>query len=50
MRATQIGVIARGDGCAGLNEAGIAGSVKKVYDWIKKIVEKEMKKKNYCPK
>ena len=48
VRATQIGVVSRGLGCAGFNNPGIFGSVKKIYSWIKKVVEKEMKPKNFC--
>lgn len=48
VRATQIGVVSRGLGCAGFNNPGIFGSVKKILPWIKKVVEKEMKPKNYC--
>ena len=49
-RATQIGVVSRGRGCAKFNSPAIFGSVKKVYKWIKEVVESEMEEKNYCPK
>ena len=49
MRATQIGVVSRGRGCAKFNSPAIFGSVRKVYKWIKDTVEEEMEKKNYCP-
>ena len=48
IRATQIGVVSRGLGCAGFNNPGIFGSVKKIYPWIKKVIEKEMKPKDFC--
>jgi len=49
VRATQIGTVSRGHGCAGFNHPAVFGSVKKSYDWIKEVVEKEMKGE-YCPK
>ena len=48
VRATQIGVVSRGLGCAGFNNPGIFGSVKKILPWIQKVVKKEMKPKNFC--
>ena len=50
MRATQIGVVSRGRGCAKFNSPAIFGSVKRAYGWIKEVVEKEMGGKGYCPK
>jgi len=50
VRATQIGVVSRGRGCAKFNSPAIFGSVKSVYNWIKKTVEKNMDEKNFCPK
>jgi len=50
VRATQIGTVSRGDGCADFNAPAIFGSVKKALSWIKEVVEKEMKGKGYCPK
>jgi len=49
VRATQIGVVSRGRGCAKFNSPAIFGSVRKVYKWIKDTVEEEMEEKNYCP-
>ena len=49
VRATQIGVVSRGRGCAKFNSPAIFGSVRKVYKWIKEIVEKEMEFKIFCP-
>jgi len=50
MRATQIGTVSRGHGCAGFNSPAVFGSVKMSFDWIKEVVEKEMKKEEFCPK
>ena len=50
MKATQIGVLSRGEGCAKFNAPSIMGSVKMSIDWIKKIVQREMEGKGYCPK
>ena len=49
MRATQIGVVSRGKGCAGFNDPAIFGSVQKVYKWIRKTVKKHRTDKNLCP-
>ena len=49
-RAWQIGTVSRGAGCAGFNSPAVFGSVKMSFDWIKKVVEKEMKKKEFCSK
>jgi len=50
MRATQIATVSRGAGCAFFNAPGLFPSVKKSFNWIKEVVEKEMKKEDYCPK
>ena len=50
MRATQIGVVSRGLGCAGFNMPAIFASVKMVFPWIKNIVEEEMKEIPFCLK
>ena len=50
VRATQIGTVSRGNGCAYFNAPGIFGSVKKARSWIKETIEKEMGGKGYCPK
>ena len=49
-RATQIGVVSRGAGCAGFNSPAIFGSVKMSFDWIKQVVKKEMSEGGFCPK
>ena len=46
VRATQIGVVSRGHGCAGFNMPGVFGSVNKVLPWIKSTVESELKSVN----
>jgi len=50
VRATQIGTVSRGEGCAYFNAPAIFGSVKKARSWIKETIEKEMGGKGYCPK
>jgi len=50
MRATQIGTVSRGHGCAGFNSPAVFGSVKMSFDWIKEVVENEMKEEEFCPK
>ena len=42
------GVVARGAQCSGFNNPGIYSRVKKIYDWIKSVVEKEGG--NFCSK
>jgi len=49
IRATQIGVVSRGRGCAKLNSPAIFGSVRMIFTWIKETVEKEMDEKDFCP-
>ena len=39
-RATQIGVVSRGEDCAGFNNPAIFVSVKKIYRWIRYIVRR----------
>jgi len=48
-RAVQIGVVARGEKCAGFNTPGIYTKTKNYFDWIKKTVEKEGDTKKFCP-
>ena len=48
MRATQIGVVSRGKGCAGFNDPAIFGNVKKIWWWIRKTVRKHKTDKNLC--
>ena len=48
VRATQIGVVSRGKGCAGFNDPAIFGSVRKIYKWIRKTVKKHKTDKNLC--
>ena len=40
VRATQIGVVSRGEDCAGFNNPAIFVSVKKIYRWIRYIVRR----------
>ena len=47
VRATQIGVVSRGEGCAGFNNPAIYVSVKKIYRWIRYIVKRH-KSNNVC--
>jgi len=49
-RATILGVVSRGSGCAAFNAPAIYGSVSKNLDWIQEIVLKESKDKDkFCP-
>ena len=48
VRATQIGVVSRGKGCAGFNDPAIFGSVKRIYSWIRSIVRKHKSNDNMC--
>ena len=50
VRAWQIGTVSCGHGCAGFNSPAVFGSVKMSYDWIKEVVEKEMKTEEFCSK
>jgi len=45
-RAVQIGVVSRGNQCAGFNNPGIYGRVKSIYDFVKTVIEKEGD--NFC--
>ena len=47
VRATQIGVVSRGEDCAGFNNPAIYVSVKKIYRWIRYIVRRH-KSNNVC--
>ena len=48
-RATLLGVVSRGIGCASFNSPAIYGSVVKAYDWIKETLTKESKAGGLCP-
>ena len=48
-RATILGVVSRGIGCASFNSPAIYGSVVKAYDWIKDTLTKESKEGGLCP-
>ena len=48
VRATQIGVVSRGMGCASFNVPVISGSVKKSYSWISGIVRKHKSNDDIC--
>ena len=57
IKATQIGVVSRGLGCAGFNSPAVFASVKKILPWIKETVENDRKNKKkrkslemLCPK
>ena len=50
MRATLLGVVSRGDGCAKFNSPAVYGSVAKAYSWIQETVTKEMEDDTKCPK
>ena len=50
MRATQIGIVSRGRGCADYNAPAIFGSVIKIMDFIEDILSKEMNSSVICPK
>ena len=39
LRAIQIGVVSRGDGCAKAGSPGIYTRVKRVRDWIRRVAE-----------
>ena len=50
VRATLLGVVSRGIGCAQFNSPAIYGSVPKAFDWIKDTIAKEMSKEDEaCP-
>ena len=50
VRATLLGVVSRGAGCAEFNSPAVYGSVSKAFDWIKETIAKEMPKKDQaCP-
>ena len=50
IRATLLGVVARGAGCAQFNSPAVYGSVSKNFDWIKETIGKEMgKDEEACP-
>ena len=50
VRATLLGVVSRGIGCAQFNSPAIYGSVSKAFDWIKDTIAKEMPKEDEaCP-
>jgi len=50
IRATQIGTLSRASGCGDFNSPALFGSVKKSFQWIKEVMEQEMKDGKYCPK
>ena len=47
-RATQIGVVSRGLGCAEFNSPAVFASIKKIFPWIKQIVEANMNQNDFC--
>jgi len=49
IKATQIGTVSRGSGCASFNNPAVFGSIKKSFNWIKEVVQQEMKKEDFCP-
>ena len=48
VRATQIGVVSRGRGCAGFNSPAIYGSVKQIHAWVRETVMKHKSNNNVC--
>jgi len=49
VRATQVGVVSRGQGCAIFNSPAIYTDLAKFYDWISTTVKKELAGKKACP-
>ena len=48
VRATQIGIVSRGEGCANFNNPGIYTNIMKMYSWIKKTINKHKSSNNLC--
>ena len=46
IRATQIGIVSRGDGCANFNAVGIYTNIVEMYSWIRKSISKHSKSSN----
>jgi len=49
VRATLLGVVSRGAGCAQFNSPAVYGSVSKAFEWIKETIAKEMGEDQACP-
>ena len=49
VRATLLGVVSRGAGCAQFNSPAVYGSVSRAFKWIKETIAKEMGKDQACP-
>jgi len=48
-KAIQIGVVSRGQICAGFNQPGIYVKIKNYFNWIKEIVENNGDIEEFCP-
>jgi len=48
IRATQIGVVSRGKDCGVFNTPGFYTRVSKIYDWLKKTIEKNKEDTDFC--
>jgi len=49
VKATQLGVVARGSGCATFNDPGIYTRVSAIYEWIKETVKAAAGDAQLCP-
>lgn len=49
VRAIQLGVVSRGEGCANYNRPGLYTRVSKIYDWIKETVKANAGDAKLCP-
>jgi len=49
VRATLLGVVSRGAGCAQFNSPAIYGSVSRAFEWIKETIATEIGEDQACP-
>jgi len=49
VKVLQLGVVARGQGCAAFNSPGVYTRVSQIYDWLKETVTKNSEDTNLCP-